>query len=138
MEKSSKNYISLFGGKPARGLPTPPPTPPRREIARGKCTSAMCGRDFHSRDWDAENGGVGGNAKRCHSLADQHINCKLKTKIANTILLLCYFDKMCLSPSGVLWQALAFLYSEAEPIKGSPSWQPALSRLHYILQSTPL
>jgi hypothetical protein len=22
-EKSSKNYISLFGGKPARGLPTP-------------------------------------------------------------------------------------------------------------------
>ncbi len=25
MEKSSKNYISLFGGKPARGLPTPPP-----------------------------------------------------------------------------------------------------------------
>jgi hypothetical protein len=33
LEKSSKNYISLFGGKPARGLPTPPPTPPRREIA---------------------------------------------------------------------------------------------------------
>ncbi len=29
-EKSSQNYISLFGGKPARGLPTPPP-PPLRE-----------------------------------------------------------------------------------------------------------
>jgi hypothetical protein len=78
------------------------------------------------------------NAKRCHSLTGQRINCKLKTKIANTILLLCYFDKMCLSPSGVLWQASAFLYSGAEPIKLSPSWQPALSRLHYILQSTPL
>jgi hypothetical protein len=26
LEKSSKNYISLFGGKPAKGLPTPPPT----------------------------------------------------------------------------------------------------------------
>jgi hypothetical protein len=41
----------------------PLPTPPRREIAhltRGKCASAMCGRDFHSRDWDAENGGGGG------------------------------------------------------------------------------
>jgi hypothetical protein len=48
-----KNYISLFGGKPARGLPMPPPTPPRREIAhltRGKCASAMRGRDFYSRN----------------------------------------------------------------------------------------
>jgi hypothetical protein len=52
--------FSLFGGKPDRGLPKPPPTPPRREIAHltlKKCASAMCGRDFHSRDWDAENGG---------------------------------------------------------------------------------
>ncbi len=42
----------------------PPLTPPRREIAhliRGKCASAsaMCGRDFYSRDWVAENGGGG-------------------------------------------------------------------------------
>ncbi len=33
MEKSSKNTISLLGGKPAGGLPKPPPTPPRRESA---------------------------------------------------------------------------------------------------------
>ncbi len=71
------------------------------------------------------------------SLTDQRINCKLKTKIANTILLLCYLDKMCLSPSGGLWQAWHF-YIVRESIKGSPSRQPALSRLHYILQSTPL
>jgi hypothetical protein len=32
-EKLSKNYISLFGGKPARGLPTPPPTSPRAVTA---------------------------------------------------------------------------------------------------------
>jgi hypothetical protein len=32
-EKSSKNYISLFGGKPARRLPTPPPTSPRAVTA---------------------------------------------------------------------------------------------------------
>jgi len=51
MEKSSKNYISLFGGKPARGLPTPPPTPPRTEIAhftRGEPASVIRGRDFYS------------------------------------------------------------------------------------------
>jgi hypothetical protein len=70
----------------------------------------MCGRNFHSRDWDAEKGGV--NAKRCHLLADHRINCKLKTSIANTILLLCYFDKIGLSLTGGLWQASANLYSE--------------------------
>ncbi len=41
-EKSSKNYISLFGGKHARGLPTPPPTSPQVVTAHlhvldGKC-----------------------------------------------------------------------------------------------------
>jgi hypothetical protein len=42
-EKSSKNYISLFGGNPARGLPTRHP-PPLREplphifhVLDGKC-----------------------------------------------------------------------------------------------------
>ncbi len=37
---------------------------------------------------------------------------KLKTKIANTILLISYFDKICLSLTGGLWQASANLYSE--------------------------
>ncbi len=62
LEKSSKNYISLFCGKPARGRPTPPPTPPRREIAhftRGEPASAICGRDFYSRNLLA-GGGEGG------------------------------------------------------------------------------
>jgi hypothetical protein len=69
MEKSSKNYISLFGGKPTGGLPMPPPTPPRREIAhltRGKCASAMRGRDFYSRDLLAEEGG--GGWKKCETV----------------------------------------------------------------------
>ncbi len=63
MEKSSKNYISLFRGKPARVLPKPPPTPSSREFAestRGKCVSAMRGRDFQAQNWDTENGGGGG------------------------------------------------------------------------------
>jgi hypothetical protein len=71
----------------------------------------MCGRDFYSRDWVAENGG-GGKRETMPFVTDQRINCKLKTKIANTILLLCYLDMMCLSPSGGFWQASAFLYSE--------------------------
>ncbi len=107
----------MFGGKPARGLPTPPPTPPRREIAhltRGKCASAISTHGIGARRM----GRGGKNAKRCHSLTGQRINCKLKTKIANTILLLCYFDKMCLSPSGGLWQASAFLYSGQSLKKG--------------------
>ncbi len=61
MEKSSKNYISLFGGKPTKGLPTPPPTPPRREISHltcEECASAMGKRDFFSRDLLAGGGGV--------------------------------------------------------------------------------
>jgi hypothetical protein len=36
---------------------------------------------------------------------------KLKTKIANTILLLYYLNKICLILTGGLWQALANLYS---------------------------
>ncbi len=48
----------------------------------------------------------------CHSLTDHRINCKLITKIANTVLLLCYLNKICLSLTGGLWQALANLYSE--------------------------
>jgi hypothetical protein len=62
-EKSSKNYISLFGGKPARGLPTPPPTPPRREIAyftRGEPASAIRGHNFYSRNLLAGEGRGGG------------------------------------------------------------------------------
>ncbi len=53
-------------------------------------------------------------AKRCHSITDHQIhqiNCKLKTKKANTILLLCYLYKICLILTGGLWQALANLYS---------------------------
>jgi hypothetical protein len=74
MEKSSKNLISLFGEKAARGLPKPPPTPPRRESAaftRGKSAVAGRGREIQTRNWDAENGGGGeNNAERRHSLTD--------------------------------------------------------------------
>jgi hypothetical protein len=114
-EKSSKNYISLFNGKPARGLPTRPPTSPRAVTAhfprvgrQVRFASSRITCENHSR----EGGGrAWWFAKRCHSITDHRINCKLKTKIANSILLLCYFDKICLILTGGSWQASANLYS---------------------------
>jgi hypothetical protein len=91
---------------------------------------------FIARITRGRGGRAGWFAKRCHSIKDHLIDCKLKTKIANSILLLCYFDKICLILTGGLWQALANLYWEA--IKGSRSQWPALSRLYYIQQATPL
>jgi hypothetical protein len=63
MEKSSKNYISLFGGKPARGLLKPPPTPPRREFTestRGKCASVRRGRECPGAELGRGESGRGG------------------------------------------------------------------------------
>ncbi len=94
----------------------------------GKCDART---QFLLADLLAEGGGGGENAKQCHSLTNQCINCKLKTKIANTILILCYLDNMCLSPSGGLWQASAFLYGERiykrEP---EPAASPQSTTLH--------
>ncbi len=62
MEKSSKNLISVFGEKPARGLPKPTPTPLHRETAeftRGKNAIPGCGRRIRTRIWDAEKRGGG-------------------------------------------------------------------------------
>jgi hypothetical protein len=102
-EKSSKNYISLFGEKPARGLTTPPPHLSMRRYrtfytwwtasANRKC-------EIYSRDSLAGGGRAEWLAKQCHLLTDHRIDCKLKTKLANTSLLLCYLDKICLSLTG--------------------------------------
>ena len=57
MEKSSKNLISVFGEKPVRGLPKPPPTPPRQDSAdftRGENAILGRGRGIHPLNWDAE------------------------------------------------------------------------------------
>ncbi len=129
----------MFGGKPAKGLPTPPPPHPTAQRNRTFNMWRMCECDARTRFLLAEftcggwGRGFGKNAKWCHSSTDHRINCKLKTKRANTILLLCYFDKMCLSPSSGLWQALAFLYSE-RIYKREP--EPAASPQSTTLRST--
>jgi hypothetical protein len=79
---------------------------------------------------------VGIDTDKCHSLTDHRIDCKLKTKIANNILLLYYLDKIRLTLTGGFWQALANLYSEVRLYKGAR--EAPLSQLHYVLQSTPL
>ena len=135
-EKSSKNYISLFCGKPARGLPTPPPTSPQAVTAhftRGGRQVRTASARFTCENHSREGGRAGWFAKRCHSITDYQIDCKLKTKIANTILLLFYLDKICLILSGGLWQASANLYSGGR-LKREP--QPVASPQSTILHST--
>ncbi len=60
LEKSSKNYISLLGGKPARGLHTPPPTSPGAVTKHfSTCWTASANRkcEIYSRESLAEGGG---------------------------------------------------------------------------------
>ena len=40
-------------------------------------------------------------------------------KVDSDVLLLSFFDKICLTPTGDLWRALACLYSEARLYKGA-------------------
>ncbi len=113
-EKSSKNYISLCEGKPARGLPTPSPHPSAsryRTFYTWWTASAIRKCEIYSRESLAGGGRAGWLAKQCHSLTDHRIDCKFKTKIANTIPLLCYLNKICLTLTGGFWQALANLHS---------------------------
>jgi hypothetical protein len=115
MEKSPKNYISLFGGKPARGLPTPPPTPPRREIAhftRGELASGIRGRDFYSRNLLAGEREGGGKCETVPFVNGSSDQLQTQNQDSQYHSAPCYLDKICLSPSGGLWQASANLYSE--------------------------
>jgi hypothetical protein len=131
MEKSSKNLISLFGVKPARGLPKPPPTPPHREsseFTRGKSSVAGTGREIQMRNWDAENGGGGGNAKLNNSSTVQHFDGGFKMKIANTFLLLIALTKS----AYLLLASLASKNSEGRVYKMEPELaaSPQSTTLH--------
>ena len=146
LEKSSKNYISLFGGKPARGLPTLPLTSTRAVTAhfprvgrQVRTASANSKCEIYLRESLAGGGRRGvWFAKRCHSITDHRIDCKLKMKIANSNLLLCYLNKICIILTGGLWQASANLYSggrlkrEPEPVAS-----PQSTILHSTVQASP-
>ncbi len=100
-------------GKPARGLPKPSPLPSasRYHTFYTWWTASVIPKcEIYSLESLAGGGGV--IYETVHSLTDHRIDCKLKTKIANTILLLCYLNKIHLILTGGFWQALANLYSE--------------------------
>jgi hypothetical protein len=138
MEKSSKNLISLFGAKPARGLPKPPPTPPRwesTEFTRGKSADAGRGREIQTWNWDAERGGGGGggnNAKLNTSSTDQHFDSGFYTKIATTFLLLIASTKCAYLLLASLESKNRVLYSEGRAYKREPELaaSPQSTTLH--------
>jgi hypothetical protein len=115
MEKSSKNYISLFGGKPTRGLPTPPPTPPQREIAHfthGELASAIRGRDFFSRNLLAGEGEGGGKCETVPFVNGSQDQLQTQNQESQYHFAPLLFRQIRLSLTGGLWQASANLYSE--------------------------
>ena len=131
LESIEKLYF-LVSRKPARGLPTPsPPTlrklPPHIfHVVAGKVRFA--GATFTSGNLSREGEG-GGRGDLLHSITDHRIDCKFKTKIANSILLLCYLDKNCLILTGGLKQALANQWREA--IK-QPPWHSNDFFVHFF------
>ncbi len=134
MEKSSKNLISLFGEKPARGLPKPTPLPTCRESAeftRGKSADAGRRREIQTRNWDVEKGG-GNNAKRSHSSTGQHFDAGFQMKIVNTFLLLIALTKSAYLLSASLASKTRVLYSESKAYKREPKLaaSPQSTTLH--------
>jgi hypothetical protein len=75
----------VFGGKPARGLPKPSPTPPRREsieLTRGENGIPGRGRGIQTRNWDAEKGRGGENNAKLNNLStEQYFGAIFHTKI---------------------------------------------------------
>ena len=96
----------------------PPPPPPPRKLRRRifhvvernvPVADAVFTHQIHSRDGR----GRAIDANQCHSITDHRIRLKFNMKIDNSVLLLCYLDKICLTLTGHFWRALASLYSEA-------------------------
>jgi hypothetical protein len=134
MEKSSKNLISVFGEKPARGLPKPPP--PHRveklrslhvERTRFQDADAESGRGI----WTRRKGG-GNNAKLNNSSTEQHFDARFQTKIAITFLLLIALTKCAYLLLASLASKNRVLYSEGRAYKREPELaaSPQSTTLH--------
>ncbi len=136
MEKSSKNLISVFGEKPARWLPKPPPTPPRRETAEfthGENAILGRGRGIQTRNWDAEKGGGGeNNAKLNNSSMEQYFGAIFYTKIDIPFLLLIALTKCAYLLLASLASKNRVLYSEGRAYKRGPELaaSPQSTTLH--------
>ncbi len=98
-EKSSKNCISLFEESLPEGYPRHPPHLSASHYRTfSTCWTASADRKCDFYLWESLSVGGGGRAgwfaKRCLSITDHRIDCQLKTKIANSILLLCYLNNI--------------------------------------------
>ena len=133
---------SLFGGKPTRGLPTPPPTSPRAVTAhfpRVGWQVRLASATFTCENHSPEGGGEGVVIWETVPF-DNGSSDRLQTQNQDSQ----YYSAPLLfrqDSSVSYWWLLAsfgeFLWWR-EAIKGSRSQWPALSRLHCILQAAPL
>ncbi len=140
LEKSSKNYIRCESEPSQAAIPSVPPPPTSRP--KGK----LRGRIFHvvrenvrvggvvaTRHGDSPLGGgrAGWSADWYHSTTDHQFCAQFNMKVDNDVLLLSYFNKICLTLTGNLWGALASLYSEARLYKGPrTATRPQSTTLH--------
>ncbi len=125
MEKSSKNLISLFGEKPARGLPKPPlpqcvenQRSLHVEKARMQEAGAKSRRGIGTRrEWE---GRGENNTKLNNSSTGQHFVVEFHTKIAFTFLLLIALTKCAYLLLALLASKNRVLYSEGRAYKREP------------------
>ncbi len=108
--------VKMSQAKPAiQGFPPPPPH------LLASCNSGfstwwreMCELQAPFSQIYSDGGGrAGWSVNQCHLITDHRIGLKFNMKMDNGVLLLCYFDKICLILTGNFWWALVSLYSEA-------------------------
>ncbi len=97
--------------------PPPPLSELRRRIFHVVDSNVLFGgavftRRIHSRDGRGE-GGVICETMPLDNGSSDWAQIQHEDTVDNSILLLCYLDKICLTLTGDFWRALASLYSEA-------------------------
>jgi hypothetical protein len=139
-----KQLITVFGERPPRGLPKPPP-PHRVQIPRNlhmeKTPNWDAGAES-TRGIETRRKGEWGknNAILNNLITKQHFDTIFHRKMCIPFLLLIALTNCAYHLSASLASENRVLYIECKVYKRMPEllYQPALSRLHSILQATPL
>ncbi len=129
LEKSSKNYIRCFKKPRQAAIQGFPP------YLLASCdggysrnvpvAGAVFTRQIHSRDGG---GRAGWSANRCHLIPDHRIGLKFNMKIDNSVLLLCYLDKICLTLTGDFWRV--YIVKRGYKREPEPAASPQSATLH--------
>ncbi len=135
----------MFGGKPARGQPKPPPPPVwRPDLAtppRGERPNLVTKTPKWTARMRLPSGGGGGGNSPTFQITQQWNNisrCLFHTKVCIPYPLLIAVSKFAHLLSTWRKEKSGTYYSETEPINRRQIWSPGLSRLHSILQATSL